>query len=121
MSVPLDLISTSESSGGPGTPAWTSRRTDATEFAGAPLASGEPTVRKFEVWTGGLQDGNASGAPCVLFGAVHCLKAGTVETRSGVAPLGRGCVALAIWAMTNRPSDPRASASGSTIFLLMDI
>src|SRR3954470_6876126 len=101
MSVPLDLISTSESSGGPGTPACTSRRTEATEFAGAPLASGEPTVRYVDVCTGGLQDGNASGAPCVLFGVVQALKAGTIETRNGVAPFGRGCVADEIWADTS--------------------
>src|SRR3954467_14588454 len=64
----LDLISTSESSGGPGTPTLTSRRMNPTELAAAtPLASGVPTVRKFDAWTGGLQDGNANGAPCVRF------------------------------------------------------
>ena len=44
---------------------------DPTEFAPAPLASGLPTVRKLDAWTGGLQDGNASGAPWVLFGVPH--------------------------------------------------
>mgnify|MGYP006202061107 CR=1 FL=1 len=30
-------------------------------------------------WTGGLHDGNASGGPCVRFGAVHALYAGTID------------------------------------------
>jgi hypothetical protein len=41
------------------------------EFAGAPLASGDPTVKKLEVCTGGLQDGNARGGPCWRLGAAH--------------------------------------------------
>jgi hypothetical protein len=110
----VDLISTSS-----GDDALTVRRMNPLEFAPAPLASGEPIVKEFDVWTGGLQDGNAKGAPCVLFGAVHCLKAGTVEARSGDAPLGLTCVALATWLTTMSPSAPRARASGSTIFLLM--
>src|SRR5256885_674328 len=78
-----------------------------TEFAAAPFASGVPTVRKLDDCTGGLQDGNASGAPWVLLpGAAHCLYAGTSETRSGVAPLGRGWVAPASCAneMTASPA-----------------
>ena len=66
---------------------FTFNRMLATAFAGAPLASGDPTVRKFDDCTGGLQDGNASGAPCVLFGVAHALKDGTIEADSGVAPL----------------------------------
>ena len=61
-----------------------------TEFAATPLASGVPTVSVLDDCTGGLHDGNASGAPCVRFGDVHALYAGTSETCSGVAPLGRG-------------------------------
>src|SRR2546427_2162391 len=89
------------------------------EFAPAPLASGEPIVRKFDVCTGGLQDGNAKGAPCVLFGLRHCLNAGTSETRRGLAPLGRTCEPLATWLTAMNPSAPTASTNGSTIFLLM--
>jgi hypothetical protein len=91
------------------------------EFAPAPLASGEPIVRKFDVCTGGLQDGNASGAPCVLFGVAHALNDGTSEARSGDAPFGRTCVALATWLTAMNPIAPMASAKGSAIFLLMDI
>jgi hypothetical protein len=67
-----------------------------TDLAPAPLASGVPTVRKFDVCTGGAHDEKARGGPCVLFGAVHWSYAGTSATRSGVAPLGRGCVAPAL-------------------------
>src|SRR3954454_18134500 len=104
----LAVMFTSESSGGPGTPAITSSFTKPTEFAGAPLASGEPTVTAVEDWTGGLHDGNAKGGPCVRFGAAHALYAGTIDARSGVAPFGRGCVAEAIEATTISPIAPRA-------------
>src|SRR5688500_4530395 len=80
-----------------------------TEFASAPFASGVPTVKKSEVCAGGLHDGESSGGPCILFGEVHCSYAGTSETRSGVADMGRGCVAPASWAAIIRPSPPRAS------------
>ena len=63
----------SESLGGPGTPTITSIRIEPTEFAAAALASGVPTVTEPELGTAGLQDGNASGGPCVRFGAVHGL------------------------------------------------
>src|SRR5687768_16091213 len=121
MSVPLDWISTSESSGGPGVPTLTSSFANPTEFAPAPLASGVPTVTDPEAWTGGLHDGNASGGPCVRFGAVHALYAGTSDATIGVAPLGRGCEALASEAITIIPIAPRARASGSAILFLMDI
>src|SRR5215207_11737451 len=70
-----------------------------TKPAAAPFASGVPTVTKLDDCTGGLHDGNASGGPCVRFGAVQVLYAGTKATRSGVAPFGRGCVAPAIEAV----------------------
>jgi hypothetical protein len=54
-------------------------------------------------------------------GAVHALYAGTVDARNGVAPLGRGCVALAIEATTNIVTAPRARASGNAIRFLMVI
>jgi hypothetical protein len=41
-------------------------------------------------WTGGLHDGNASGGPCVRFGAPHAVNAGTIDTTIGLAALGRG-------------------------------
>src|SRR6266540_1287083 len=100
----------------------TDSRIEPIELAAAPLASGAPTVSAFEVCTGGLQDGNASGAPWVLLPVpVHCLKAGTSEALMGEAPLGRTCVALATWLATMSPSAPMARTSGSTIFLLMVI
>src|SRR4051794_19985180 len=116
----LAVMFTSESSGGPGTPATTSSFTKPTEFAGAPLASGEPTVIAVDDWTGGLHDGNAKSGPCVRVGAAHALYAGTIDARSGVAPFGRGCVALAIEATTIITSAATASAD-STILFLMDI
>src|SRR5687767_7024021 len=103
----LSWSATSESSGGPGVPATTVILMNPTEFAAAPLASGEPMVSDVEVWTGGLHDGNASGVPCVRFGVVHWLYAGTSDARSGLAPFGRGCVALAADAITIIPSAPR--------------
>jgi hypothetical protein len=115
------VIFTSESSGAPGTPTRTAMRSDPTEFAGAPFASGDPTVMEFDDWTGGLHDGNASGGPCVRFGAAHALYAGTSDATIGVAPFGRGWVALAIEAITINPIAPRARASGSTILFLMVI
>src|SRR6185503_21358667 len=87
-----DVMSTSSGEVG-----LTFSRMNPVEFAPAPLASGEPIVRKFDVCTGGLQDGNASGAPCVRLGTVHALNDGTSEARSGVAPFGRTCDALASW------------------------
>src|SRR5687767_9880921 len=85
------------------------------DFAGAPLASGVPTVTKFELGTGGLQEGNASGGPCVRFVAPHWLNAGTSGTRSGVAPCGRGWLAPAIEVITMSPIAPMPRASGNTI------
>src|SRR5690349_16204583 len=92
---------------------------DPTMCAAAPLASGVPTVRKFEACVGGLQDGKASGEPWVLFGAVHCLKAGTSETRSGLAPFGRGCDAPATWLRTRTPRAQMPSATGNAVFHLV--
>jgi hypothetical protein len=54
-------------------------------------------VRKLDDCTGGLQDGNASGAPCVRFGLAHALKDGTSEADRGDAPFGRTCDAPAAW------------------------
>jgi hypothetical protein len=112
----LEVMSTSS-----GEVVFTFSRIDPTEFDGAPLLSGVPTVRKLDDCTGGLHDGNASGAPCVLFGVPHALKDGTSEARSGLAPLGRTCEPLATWLTAMSPSAPTARASGSTIFLLMVI
>jgi hypothetical protein len=117
----LAVIFTSESSGAPGVPTRTARRMEPTAFAAAPFASGEPTVMAVDDWTGGLHDGNASGGPCVRFGAAHALYAGTSDATIGVAPLGRGCEALASEAITIIPIAPRARASGSAILFLMDI
>jgi hypothetical protein len=94
---------------------------DPTEFAPAPFASGEPTVSDVEVWVGGLHDGNASGGPCVRFGAVHAVYAGTIDAEIGLADFGRGCVALATLAITSNPSAPTARANGSAILFLMVI
>ena len=60
------------------------------ELAAAPFASGVPTVSHADSGTGPLQDGNASGGPCVRFGALHGLNATVRGTRIGVAPFGRG-------------------------------
>jgi hypothetical protein len=90
-------------------------------FAAAPLASGVPTVMDWDVWTGGLHDGNASGGPCVRLGVVHALYAGTSDTRNGVAPFGRGCVAVAIEATTIIATALRARTSGIPTLLLMVI
>src|SRR3954468_12219515 len=95
-SVMFTAVKMSASSGGPGEPATASKRTRPIQFALAPLTSGVPRVVNCVVGTGGAHDGNASGAPCVRFGAVHCLKAGTSEVVIGVAPFGRGCVASAV-------------------------
>jgi hypothetical protein len=46
---------------------------------------------------------------------------GTSDAYSGEAPLGRGCVALAIEATTIITSAPTASATGNTILFLMVI
>ena len=61
----------SESSGRPGMPTSAPYRTDPTEVAAAPFASGVPTVRCAERWAGGLQDAKASGGPCTRVGALH--------------------------------------------------
>jgi hypothetical protein len=120
MSVAFDTMLTSESSGGPGTPAITLILMNPTEFAAAPFASGEPTVNDVELWTGGLHDGNASGVPCVRFGDAHALYAGTTDARSGVAPFGRGCVALAAVAITIIPSAAMAiTTAGAILFLIL--
>ena len=42
-----------------------------------------------EAGWGGLQEGNASGGPWMRFPDGHCAKAGTSDTRIGVAPAGR--------------------------------
>ena len=44
-----------------------------------------------------------------------------MDTRNGVAPLGRGCVALAIEATAIIPSAAAAMASGSIVLFLIDI
>jgi hypothetical protein len=41
-----------------------------------------------------------------------------IETRNGVAPFGRGCVALAICVTTIRDSAPMANATGNAILRL---
>ena len=82
------VINTSASSGPPGAPTWTESVTDPIMFAGAP-ASGKPGVSAVDSCTGGLQDGWASGGPCVRFAEVHERYAGTSGVRIGVAPFGR--------------------------------
>ena len=84
------MIITSESSGA-------TRDTDldrdldaADQSASAPFASDVPTVMEFDDCTGGLHDGNASGGPCVRFGAVHSLYAGTSDVTSGLPTAGAG-------------------------------
>src|SRR5690242_2066208 len=57
--------------------------------AGLAFESPVPTVSCAEASCGGAQDGNASGAPCVRFGAAHATLAVTSANRVGVAPLGR--------------------------------
>src|SRR4051794_37405038 len=57
-----------------------------------------------------LHDGNPSGRLCAWSGAVHWAYAGTNETRSGDAPTGVWCVALAAWANKRTPNEPRANA-----------
>src|SRR6186713_38955 len=54
-------------------------------FAGA-----SPTVSSPDSCAGALHEPNASGGPCMRSGDVHCPYAGTSETRTGVAPFGRG-------------------------------
>jgi hypothetical protein len=120
-SLMLASISTSESSGGPGTPTFTVSLTNPIEFAAAWFASGEPIVTDCEVATGGLQDGNTSGGPCCRLGVAQACCAGTIDAYSGDAPFGRGWVALAIEAITMIPTAPSARASGNTILFLMVI
>src|SRR5207244_11747629 len=69
----------------PGTTRW---RAKPAKLGALPFASGVPTVAAVDVWVGGWQEENDSGAACVRLGAVHSVNAGTSETRSGVAPLG---------------------------------
>ena len=70
-------------------------RANPAEFAAAPLTSGVPTVMCVDVCNGGLHEPKPSGGPCVRFGAVHPVYAGTSETLSGDADLGRTYVMLA--------------------------
>jgi hypothetical protein len=93
-------------------------RIDAIAFAAAPFASGEPTVMAVDDCTGGLHDGNASGGPCVRFGAAQALYAGTMDAAIGVAPLGRGCAAFATCATTIVPTIAMTAAMGRAIFLI---
>src|SRR3954447_7156503 len=102
----------------------TSSRTEPIDFDSAGLPSPTPRVRLEEPGTGGAQDGNASGAPCVRLAAVQALKAGTSEARKGVAPLGRanaeavltgrGCQSTAsrspLIVLCTKLSDPEPSA-----------
>jgi hypothetical protein len=80
------------------------------DFAAAPFASGVPIVRKLDACAGGAHDGDARGAPCVLFGELHCLNAGTSGTRRGDAPWGRTCDAPASGAVAITPSAARPSS-----------
>jgi hypothetical protein len=116
MSKPVDWIATSS-----GEVVLTFSRTNATPFAAAPFASGEPIVRKFDAWTGGLQDGNASGAPCVLLGVAHALNAGTIDARSGEAPFGRTCVADESCAVASTVPNAAASTTTPKTFLRLVI
>jgi hypothetical protein len=54
-----------------------------------------PVFTVFDVGTGGLHDGKFNGSPCVLFAAVHASNAGTSGTRTGEAPTGCSCDAMA--------------------------
>ncbi len=83
------VINTSESSGPPGVPRWTASLTDPVILAAAPFASGVPGVSAVDSCTGGLQDGWASGGPCIRFAEVHGWYAGTSGVRIGPAPAGR--------------------------------
>ncbi len=63
-----------------GLPLITDMRTEPTEFAPAPFASGVPTVIWLEVCVGGLQEPSGfdalpgkSGGPCTRLGLVHWL------------------------------------------------
>ena len=102
------------------------RSTKPTEAAPLPFTSGVPIVRGRELRTGGAQEPNESGAPCVRPGAMHSEKAGTSATRTGVAPRGRGYPEfrksaassypggriLGAGLCTSPPSDPGASSTG---------
>ena len=70
---PVSPISTtmSEKPDWPGLPTTAGIADEAGKLAAPPNASGVPTVACAEVCTGGLHDGNASGGPCVRFGAAH--------------------------------------------------
>jgi hypothetical protein len=80
MSVASEMMNTSESSTPPGTPTFTISLANPMLFAAAPFASGEPIVTLFDVCTGGLQDGNTSGGPCVRLGVPHAWYDGTNGT-----------------------------------------
>jgi hypothetical protein len=58
-------------------------------LVGCPFESAVPTVSEVLAFCGGLHDGKASAGPCVRFGALHWLYAGTSGAWIGVAPLGR--------------------------------
>src|SRR5688572_7280912 len=116
----LRVTSASSTAGVPALPGSTCRRTEPTEFAAAPFASGLPTVRCDDDWTGGLQDGCASGGPCSRFGAVQGSYAGTSDMRSGPAPFGRGYPpvvtdeAYTSWARSVSPATSVSSVSKNT-------
>ena len=118
----LAVMFTLESSGGPGD-TNDNAELDETDSSSppAPFASGEPMVSDVDDWTGGLHDGNASGGPCVRFGAAHALYAGTSDARSGRCTHGTRVSSAGSSAITIIPSAPRAKATGSTILFLMVI
>ena len=67
----LNVNDTSESSGPPAAPAIALYCAKPFAFAAWPFDSGVPTVSWLDASTGGLQDADASGGPCVRFGAVQ--------------------------------------------------
>jgi hypothetical protein len=80
-------------------------------LAAAPFASGVPTVRLCDNCVAGLHDGNARGGPCVRFGAVQAVLAGTSDTRTGLAAFGRTCEPSAMGAIIITAAAPSATAS----------
>ena len=66
-------MATSASSAGVlGLPVTVRNRSQPEATVDWPLESAVPTVRCCEPCMGGLQEGDASGGPCVLLGPVHC-------------------------------------------------
>ena len=63
------IVTSASSSEVSGSPVMTPKRTLPIDFAPLPLLSGVPTVRNCDSRSGGLQDGNESGAPCERLGA----------------------------------------------------